>query len=89
VQSPAGVRAQATGDARRELLGVQGIQAEANGVCIMIAILTYCIETQPLWTGIVLVAVLFFGCVSLWMVEAWLESRIRSRRHQGPKQFPG
>ena len=55
----------------------------------MIAILTYCIETQPLWTGIVLVAVLFFGCVSLWMIEAWLESRIRSRRHQGPKQFPG
>jgi hypothetical protein len=86
VQSLAGVRAQATGDARQELLG---IQAEANGVCIMIATLATCIETQPLWTGIVLVAVMFFGCVSLWMLEAWLESRIRSRRHQGRKQFPG
>ena len=55
----------------------------------MIATLATCIETWPLLTGVVLVAVLFFGCISLWMLEAWLESRIRSRRHQGPKQFPG
>ena len=43
----------------------------------MIATLATCIETQPLWTGIVLVAVLFFGCVSLWTLEAWLRGRVR------------
>jgi hypothetical protein len=55
----------------------------------MIAILTYCIETWPILTGVVLVAVMFFGCISLWMLEAWLESRIRSRHGQGWRQFPG
>ena len=43
----------------------------------MITTLATCIETQPLWTGAVLVAVLFSGCVSLWMVEAWLGRRVR------------